>query len=270
MFHDNIKTEPIPERILELARIVKAKNSISKADLRKIYIQDKLSSGTTDYFNPVLGAAEEIELLKEDADTVTFIGDPESIKTTDSFRRYCNSRLFLDKESHFYIIIACFLSANDEWFKYGSITGSNEIQNILNEATGISTIKLKKDVVLGIRFWLSFLGFGFIQESVKIFLPNMYKALKDFVILGDLEKGKDYSVSEFFDHLCPGIAVAVDDSKNSRMLNLALSNALRLMNDKQEIKLSHNLDSAEVWYLFKNEEHIFTSEITHITYLGVK
>ena len=66
------------------------------------------------------------------------------------------------------------------------------------------------------------------------------------------------------------VQVALGNSVQTMKLNLALSNALRLLHDEKEIILKNNLDSEEVWHLFPNEEHIFTSDITHIIVLEVK
>lgn len=43
-----------------------------------------------------------------------------------------------------------------------------------------------------------------------------------------------------------------------------MSNALRLMHDNKEIELERHLDSEKTWHLFPNDEHEFTSEVTHI------
>ena len=270
MFYKDIKTEAIPERVLEMTRIAAEKKSIDRSELKDIFIQEKLSKGVTDYFGPVFEAAQELEIIQFKDNQVVFSGEKNDIKSFNTFRRYCNSRLFDDENSQFYQIISCFLDANDDWFQYGSISTSDEIPRILNKKTGIPTMKLKKDVVLAIRFWINFLGFGYIQESAKIFLPNMYTSLKDFIVLGNIESGKEYSMREFFDNLHRGSSVALNGSRESLRINLALSNALRLLHDNSEIQLQNNLDSAEVWHLFKNEEHVFTSEVTHIIVREVK
>ena len=79
-----------------------------------------------------------------------------------------------------------------------------------------------------------------------------------------VEKGKEYSVDEFLDNLYSSSAVALKNARTMQTLNLAMSNALRLMHDNQEIILKKNPDSAKTWHLFPNEEHEFTSDFTHI------
>ena len=92
----------------------------------------------------------------------------------------------------------------------------------------------------------------------------MYTALKDFMALGDIEKGQEYSVDDFLNNLHVGSAVALKNAKATQRLNLAMSNALRLMHDNKEIELKIHLDSEKTWHLFPNEEHEFTSDVTHI------
>ena len=172
--------------------------------------------------------------------------------------------VYKDRSSDFYKIISCFLEANDEWLNYGSVTTSAEVIRLINAETGIPSLKLEKDVIPGVRFWINFLGFGFFQEQAKVFLPNMYTALKDFIVLGSIEKGKEYSIDEFLDNLHSSSSVALKNARTSQTLNLAMSNALRLLHDNKEIELKKHLDSEKIWHLFPNEEHEFTSDITHI------
>lgn len=265
MFFISIKTEPIPERVLSISQIVADKGPIDEKELDSILVPSKLSTAKTSYFSPVFETAKELELIGYNEDKkVVFTGKKEDIKSLTAFRLFCNSVVFKDKSSDFYKIISCFLDANDEWLNYGSVTTSAEVIRLINAETGIPSLKLEKDVILGVRFWINFLGFGFFQEQAKVFLPNMYTALKDFIVLGSIEKGKEYSIDEFLDNLHSSSSVALKNARTSQTLNLAMSNALRLLHDNKEIELKKNLDSEKTWHLFPNEEHEFTSDITHI------
>ena len=265
MFFSAIKTEPIPERVVSISQIVSDKGPIDEKVLESILIPSKLNTAKTSYFRPVFDTAKELDLIGYDEDKkVVFTGKKDDIKSLANFRLFCNSKVFSDNSMEFYKIISCFLAANDEWLNYGSITTSAEVIRLINAETGIPSLKLEKDVLLGVRFWINFLGFGFFQEQSKVFLPNMYTALKDFMILGNFEKGKEYSVEEFLDNLHSGSAVALKNARLSQTLNLAMSNALRLLHDNKEIELKMHLDSEKKWHLFLNEEHEFTSDVTHI------
>ncbi len=266
MFFSPIKTEPIPERVLSICQIVAEKGVIDEKELDSILVPSKLSTAKTSYFGPVFETAKELELIGYNEEKkVIFTGKKDDVKSLAAFRLFCNSVVFKDSTSEFYKIISCFLEANDEWLSYGSVTTSDKVIRLIYAETGISSLKLEKDVILGVRFWINFLGFGFFQETAKMFLPNMYIALKDFMILGSFEKGKEYSVEEFLDNLHSNSAVALKNARTTQNLNLALSNALRLLHDNKEIELKKNLDSEKTWHLFPNKEHEFTSDITHIT-----
>ena len=264
MFLTGIKTEPIPERILSICQAVEDRGPISRKDLEKLLVPEKLNTAKTSYFGPVFDAATELKLIgTNEHDQIIFIGDHNDIADLLTFRQFCNSVVFSDRTSEFYKIISCFLSANDEWLDYGRMTRSQDVVRIVNQETGIPSLTLQKDVLLGIRFWISFLGFGLYQEKEGIFLPNMYMALKDFMMLGSIQE-KEYAVDDFLNSLYPGVSVALAGAKESLSLNLAMSNALRLMHDNQEIQFERHSDSARVWHLFQNPEHEFTDEITHI------
>lgn len=94
--------------------------------------------------------------------------------------------------------------------------------------------------------------------------------MKDFIKLADLEKGKEYSISEFLEALPSGISVATSRVKKDKTFNLAMSNALRQLHDMKEIQLKRHMDSAERWTLYENKSHEFQSEITHLVFKGVK
>lgn len=265
MFFSPIKTEPIPERVLSISQIVFDKAPIDEKELDSILIPVELNTAKTSYFRPVFDTAAELGLIGYDEDNkVIFTGNKNDIKSLKEFRMFCNSKVFSDPSTDFYKMISCFLKSNDEWLKYGSVTTSNEIIRKINNETNIPSQKLEKDVILGARFWINFLGFGYFQENAKTFLPNMYTALKDFMTLGSLEKGREYSIEEFINNLHNGSAVALKNARETLTFNLAMSNALRLLHDNKEVELKINLDSEKKWNLFPNEEHEFTLEITHI------
>ena len=114
-----------------------------------------------------------------------------------------------------------------------------------------------------------FLGFGYVQEKPKIiFLPNMYIALKDFMRMCEFEVGKEYSVKDFVQAVSEKSRVAFEGAIEHKRFNMAVSNALRQLENNGEIELLRHLDSKEVWNLYKLETKNIT-EITHIKYRGL-
>ena len=227
------------------------------------------SSGSTSYYGSIREVCtQELKLIEKDGDNLKFVGDKKILKDLAAFRRYCNSVVFNNKNTYFYKIARCYLESNESWLKYKTLTDVN-IRREVQEKTNISLVT--EQMMLGMRFWISFLGFGYIQEGgAMYYLPNMHVALQDYCELAELEKNYEYPVTEFLNKIDAYASVALNNAKEARRLNLALSNALRQMHDQKEIVLKKILDSKENWKLYPDETHEFTEEITHIVYKGVK
>ena len=268
MFDNNIKTEPIPERVFELCKMV-SKSEVDDSVVRERMEPKGLNHSSTSYY-PIIREVciQELKLIEKENDKLRFIGDKKILKNYDTFRMYCNSIVFCNQDTNFYKIVKCFLESNATWLKYKTLTDAN-IRRETQEKENISLVS--EQMMLGSRFWVSFLGFGYIQEGVAMFfLPNMHVALKDFCIMANLEKNKEYSIKEFVERIYKYASVALQNAINTKEFNLAMSNALRQMHDEKEIVIKKNLDSREKWRLFCDNTHEFTDEITHIVYKGVK
>lgn len=265
MFKDKIKPEATPERVYELCKIVSTKELITNADLKEL-VEPKEFETNTAYYGTIKNAAIELGII-DGTDELKFIQDKKIVKNMDEFRLYCNSVLFNDDTSEFFRLCNGFLESNGVWLHNDSIT-SDENARRVSEFSDFPVNDLKKTLILATRFWISFLGFGYIAKM--IYIPNAYIAVKDFIKLANLEKGKEYSISEFIDALPSGISVLTSEAKKDKKLNLAMSNALRQLHDMKEIQLIRNLDSAERWTLYQNKSHGFSDNVTHLVYKGVK
>ena len=265
MFQGRIETMPIPERVFELCKIT-AESPAPLADIREKLEPSQMTDSATAYFGSILTAAKELKLIEQtEDDKLIYCGDRKMLQKISSFRRYCNSVVFQDQSTTFYQIAVRFLDSNLEWLRFSSLT-SEDVMDDLRKNTAIE--KVIQDDLRGIRFWMSFLGFGLIFEKGSIvFLPNMYTALKDFLSMAKLEKKHEYTMSEFCEALMPYAHVALHGVAESHTLNYAMSAALRMMNDAKEIELRRNPDSQEVWNLYPQEDHAFISEVTHIVLL---
>lgn len=269
MFNNNIKTEPIPERVYELCKIV------SKGDVDDKIVKERMepkeinpADSKTSYYGSIREVCEELKLITKEGDVLSFTGDKIILKDMNSFRQYCNSIVFNNKNSDFYKIAVCFLDSNDSWLRYSTLSNPM-LRKEVQEKTQISLVD--EQMMLGMRFWISFLGFGYIQEGGSMyFLPNMHIALQDFCEFADFEKNKEYTVSEFISMISNSASVALESAKETKRFNLVMSNALRQMHERKEIVLKKALDSKETWELYPDETHEFTDKITHIVYKGVK
>lgn len=264
MFDNNVKTEAIPERVLELCKLLVEK-SIKEGTLKEYMEPEVLQKTGTVYFPIVRDAAIELRLIRKNGDLLEFCGDKAIVKNLDTFRLYCNSVLWKDNTVFFFKIAQTILNFNVELVGE-NLTSSESLRRIRD----VVSPSVNETMLLGERFWLSFLGFGYVHELQKIvFLPNMYVAMKDFITIGNYEKGKEYTIKEFILKMSEYAKIAFEGTYESKCLNLASSNALRLLDRRGEIELSRHSDSKEVWRLYELETQNMT-EITHITVRGMR
>lgn len=280
MFNKVPNKSAIPERVFELCNIVKDKPQ-QNDDLKNKIEPDYME--ITNYYNHIKNVAIELNLIKQNENKdIEYIQDKSYLKNMYNLRKYCNSLLFSQDNinSQFFKITNCYLNTNEYWLTH-TLGRGNDTFNFVRKQINDTTLKDDSDELLAIRFWLSFLGFGYIHEfSNSIYLlPNMYIALKDFISLSNFQKGKEYTVSEFFEtiekvsvvgFINDGFTSYSRDIFSSKTINFAMSNALRQLHDNKEIEIIRNLDSKEIWYLYKNEYHVIEKEITHIIYKGIK
>ena len=240
-----IKTEPIPERVLEICRIISRKKAISEKELIAIFEPPFLVGSSQSIFSHVKEAAFELKLIKEnDEGNFELAVDKNVLKNYDTFRRYCNSVMYEDTNIAYFRIARCIVDSNDELFSCGSFTSSQTIKTYIYKHSGIDPEP--KRTMEGIRFWISFSGLGYIQDSSspsedKVYLPNAYVALKDFIVLSELEKMHEYTVHEFVDKIYKYANILLHNALKTQTFNLAMSNALRQLHDNKEIELIHRL-----------------------------
>ena len=272
MFDNNIRVESVPKRVYEFCRIASQKDYSLKE------IQEKLapseineSESVSQYFSYVKDAASELGLIETmENDRVKFIGSREVIQDLFSFRKYCNSIVWQDKNTLFYKIASVFLESNLNWLTHKSFTTSSEVYGEIRNYIGEDS-DLNRHI-LGERFWLSFLGFGYINERSNgiSFLPNMYIALKDFIIIADVPKNVEISISSFLNKIYKTASVALKNIERVKQFNFAFSSALRQLHDNKEIELKRQSDSEEIWYLFELQSHEIKREVSHITIKDLK
>lgn len=265
MFDNNFDVESLPERIYEFCKIV-LEEPIKQADLKN-RIQP-IAEETTSYFNNLRTTSVNLGLIfrREDGFFEATEQAKIALKDMAAFRRYCNSVVWKNDSSAFYKIAQVFLNSNERWLAVPNLTDST-IRSEVGQATGYTDERY----LLGERFWLSFLGFGYVTESGnrRQILPNMYVALKDFMYLAGMSNSGKMEIKDFLGRLAPLCRIAFP-TKNTTRLSLALSCALRQMHDLKEIELSRESDAKEVWKLMKFETHEITEEVTHIVVKKVR
>lgn len=261
MFKDGARPEFIPERIFDLIRLVSSKE-VTFRDAEEL-LEPLALNKNYEYFNLVCNASIELGLINKIDNKLIYVGDERITKSLEAFRKYCNSVIWKDEESTFFKISKAYIQSNFDFLNEDSILSPVVNDNIRKNTNNDPNADVNR--LRGHRFWMSFLGLGYIQEigTSIYFLPNMYVALKDFIELLNFDKNREYSISEFLNEISNVSNIWKSGKESALQLSAALSCALRTLHDKHEIKLKRNLDSKEVWRMTRSETHTFT-EITHL------
>ena len=116
------------------------------------------------------------------------------------------------------------------------------------------------------RFWVSYLGLGYLQEMFMI--PNADIFLQDVIELAGLEKEKKYSFVEFINRISPYCGIIMDENPKNHRLSYGMSNGLRTLHDAGILKMEHFLDQKDIWTLYPLKAHPIRDTVTNITIGG--
>lgn len=262
MFKNNMTPNSLPERVFQVGTYL-SKNAASLSDIRKYFTLDE---GKSDAVSDTLTAARELDLLTESGNNYALNVSPEVFKSMDSFRLYCNSKVFADHNDLFYRVTQVMLNLYES--KEGrSYTGisftSSKFENYMRDRV-LSMNNISQNM-RGWRFWASFLGLGVITKPNKdafVFMPNMYVNLKDAITNSNIPSGT-YTIREFLSYVEPYCSVAFPENGNMQ-LNLAMSNGLRCLNDLKDAIVTSENDAKETWLVNEIKTHKIQSSVSHI------
>ena len=265
MFVGNMVTEAIPARVFALYRIVTSKNGVARAEAMSMMEPEGIrEEKTSSYFAPVLKAATELKLVQlDDNNIINPLVPKEQIKDIEDFRLYAISKMNMFSEEQFFKCVNAVVNMNEQIFKYSSIS-DNAMLNALSSSSGQ---QINAPMARGMRFWLQFLGFGYMQDFV--FLPNAYVFVKNVMKLMNLEKGHEYTMDDFMNQFNQYGSILSSNMKPFRNINLAFSSALRELHDNKEIELIYGSDAESRWILSPSSVS-FNRQINSIKYKGVK
>lgn len=266
MFKNKIQTEPIPERVFALYKVMKVQKNIEKNKLQEMLTPSFLNS--SDYFSRTLQVAQELELVIINGDYVILNNQVETLNTIENLRKYVNSLWGSQfSEGPFSKVTKCIFDAGRDCLKYNNVSSMTDIVPFVTD----------NREMLGWRFWASFLGLGVLTMPDKIdrapqpdntkFLPNASNYLLDIIVQLNFEKDKKYNFDEFVDSLNTVAKPLVSKSITTKQINFGLSNALRTLHDQKFIQLEFINDQKSVWMLDKLEFHPIVDRVTHVTIL---
>lgn len=257
MFTDKMVTPAIPERVYTLCKIVE-KGSLTTSELRDKMEPDYLGNGSV-YFSDYRNAAEELGLISISDDVVSLAVDTKVIKSIEGMRKFINSELELFNTGQFYQVTNAYFEMGNAVF-----TGEKNVSNLAPQMAQLTGLAIDAPAMRAWRFWVDFLGFGYLQDMFVI--PNANVFLRDIISSAGLEKKKRYSVSEFVNAISPMCNIIISNP-SSKAFSYGVSNGLRALQDFGFIKMEHILDQKDMWSLYPLKAYSNDSTITHITIL---
>lgn len=258
MFGNRMVKSAIPERVFALCKEVISKPML-EAELKALLEPEQLR-GKTSYFGTVRTAAEQLKLINIKENEISLAVDKENINTMKAMRCYINMNFESLKGSLFYDVTQCYADMGTSVLQHSSVSQMTDVigKNIGN--------KVIEDDMLAWRFWMPFLGFGYMHDMQM--LPNLSVFLGDIITSLKLKKKTEYTIDEFVSVIQPYANIVLHNSKENKIFNYAFSNAVRTLHDLKVINAEHRLDSREIWSLHPFDGHELDGTITHITIGG--
>lgn len=261
MFKNNMTPNSLPERVFQLG-VYLSKNASSLSDLRKYFTLDDVQS---DAVSDTLTAARELDLLVENGSNYALNVSPDVFETIDTFRSYCNSKVFMDSRDLFYrvsqVMMNLYETKEGKSLTATSFTGPKFEAYMRERVLSMNNISQN---MRGWRFWASFLGLGVITVHNKnfVFMPNMYINLKDAICNSKIPSGT-YTIREFLNYIEPYCKFAFPETGNLEF-NLGMSNGFRCLNDLGFAIVTSENDAEETWMINEIKTHKLHSTVSHI------
>lgn len=251
-----LKKETTPKRVYSLLKLVEYKKGKVKKEEIFNYIQPMKINNNQSEVKGALKFCIDEELLKQDFDgNIKLNIDKKHLEDEKAFRRFINSDLYADIDKN------VFYEINRDILKKGMELYEND--NLEQVGITLDTINAKKDNMLAWRFWASYLGYGFMMNS--LFILNPYIRIRDVINEKFTDKfNVKMTIKEFISELrvySPEFSKAIKDNR----LSVPLSLALITLNDLDFIKLDEIRDSEDRWTLDLNES---IKIITHVEIFG--
>ena len=265
MFGNRMKTEAIPERVYALCREVSSR-PMEEGTLRKMLEPDNLG-GKTSYYGMVRTAAEELGLISIKENVISLAVSKDAVKSMEQMRRYINLHMESLSDSLFYKVTRAYFDMGTEVLEHNSVS---RMSDLMGRNIGETVIE---DDMRAWRFWMPFLGFGYMHEPVPssagIMLPNAAVFLKDLIEGLGIEKNREYTIDEFVSLITPYANIVLHGAAENKTFNYAFSNAIRMLHGLNAINAEPKSDAQEIWKVYPMESHSsIKTTVTHITVTG--
>jgi len=257
MFKEKMVTPAIPERVYALCKIVE-KKPITNSALKDKMEPDFLKNGDTLYYGDYRRAAEELGLIIVSDNLISLGVESKVLNSIDSMRAYINMKLEAFNDGQFYAVTRVFFNMGNE-----VLNGEKNVAAMGPMFSQKTDRPVDAMAMHAWRFWVSFLGFGYLQNM--FFIPNANTFLRDIISGSALEKGKRYSTTDFVEAIRPYCNIVIDPDPTNRKFNYGVSNGLRTLHDADFIKMEHIMDQKDLWNLYPMNAHPLSTTITNIT-----
>jgi len=262
MFGNRMITTAIPERVFALCRDVSSK-AVNETVLRE-RLEPQQLGGKTQYFVTVKTAAEQLKLINIKENAISLAVNKNVVKSMDSMRAYINMNLESVSESLFYKITQIYFLMGDAVLRHSSVS---KMCDLIGEKVGL---KVVEDDMRAWRFWIPFLGMGYLHEPQRnmagIILPNTAIFIKDVIEGLKIKKNTVFTIDEFISIIRPYANIILRSADDT--LNYGVSCGLRELNDLGYIKLEHRSDAQVMKSLYCFDEIGEDTVVTHITIRG--
>lgn len=257
MFSNKMVTPATPERVFTLCKIIE-KKALAVTEVRSKMEPDFLSGASTAYFQDYRNAAEELGLISISDNFISLATNPDNIASIQAMRSYVNHQLERFHDGQFYKVTQAYFTLGDQVF-----SRDKNLSNLAPEMTVRTGVSVDAMAMRAWRFWVSFLGFGYLQDM--FFIPNAAVFLEDIIAKLPLEKGKIYAFGDFMQQLQQYAQIVLDANSSYHQLNYGVSCGLRTLHDMGIIKLEHIMDYQDIWNLYPMNAHSIASTVTNIT-----
>ncbi len=266
MFGNRMKTTAIPERVYALCRAVASK-PVDDAVLKKSLEPQQLG-GKTQYYGDVKAAASELMLINEKENNIYLAVDKSIVKSPDIMRQYINLNWEIQCDSLFYKVTQVYFDMDIEVLEHSSVS---KMSDLMSTKIGV---KVVEDDMRAWRFWIPFLGLGYLHEPqtkvAGIILPNTGIFIKDIIEGLKIKKNTEYTIDAFVSVIQPYANIVLKNAFETKKLNFGFSNGLRMLDELGVLIVEHRSDAQEIWSLYPMSSDDEDDIVTHITIGGVK
>lgn len=232
--NDSMRPGPTPERVLAICRLLEG-HPRTMQELARLTQLDKDPNPSEEAFRRSVDAAEELKLIKKEGEQYVFVGEKEMLSTTTAFRRTVAPIIFSNEKSTFFKLTEWYIKNDDKMLSL------NDAKDIAATASKDGVVMGDRHDVLGWRFWLRFLGHGYLYNRTVI--PNMKVRLADAML--EIEVNTRMTAVQFVSWLKQNVPEATAACTGSA-LPLAVSNGLRTLHEEGRIELISTMDAVKV------------------------